>query len=216
MKVRFLLVEADTSYNVLLGRPCLNAFGAIVSTPHLTMKYPTRRGTICTVRANQKTARECYAAGLRIYPKEAKRRVSRSEVALADLDPRTNTDDRLELVGETQPILIGSSTDQTTSIARGLPDKIKKELRTMLWKNRDLFAWTAADMSGIHPSVMAHRLSLYKEARPVSQKKRKMGDEKRRAVESEVRKLKEAGFVKEVTYTTWLANVVMVKKANGK
>ncbi|XP_014511822.1 uncharacterized protein LOC106770532 [Vigna radiata var. radiata] len=32
-KVRFLLVEANTSYNALLGRPCLNTFGAIVSTP---------------------------------------------------------------------------------------------------------------------------------------------------------------------------------------
>lgn len=42
--VRFLLVEASTAYNVLLGRPCLNSFGAIVSTPHLTLKYPTGRG----------------------------------------------------------------------------------------------------------------------------------------------------------------------------
>ncbi|XP_014524092.1 uncharacterized protein LOC106780328 [Vigna radiata var. radiata] len=216
MKVRFILVDATTAYNVLLGRPCLNAFGAIVSTPHLTMKYPTRRGTICTVRANQKTARECYAAGLRMYTKEVKRKVSRSEVALADLDPRTNIDDRLEPVGETQPILIGTKANQTTTIARGLPEVIEKELRNMLWKNQDLFAWMAADMLGIHPSVMSHKLSLYKDARPVSQKKRKMGDEKRRAVEEEVRKLKEAGFVKEVTYTTWLANVVMVKKANGK
>ncbi|XP_047163972.1 uncharacterized protein LOC124833515 [Vigna umbellata] len=33
LRVRFLLVEANTSYNALLGRPCLNAFGAIVSTP---------------------------------------------------------------------------------------------------------------------------------------------------------------------------------------
>ncbi|XP_014523756.1 uncharacterized protein LOC106780034 [Vigna radiata var. radiata] len=118
MKVRFLLVEAHTSYNVLIGRPCLNAFGAIVSTPHLTMKYPTQKGTICTVRANQKTARECYATGLRIYPKEERRKMSRSEVALADLDPRTNTEDRLEPVGETQPIMI----------ARGLPAEIEKEL----------------------------------------------------------------------------------------
>ena len=41
VRVRFLLVEANTSYNVLLGRPCLNAFGAIVSTLHLTMKFPS-------------------------------------------------------------------------------------------------------------------------------------------------------------------------------
>lgn len=60
-RVRYLLVEANTAYNVLLGRPCLNVCGAIISTPHLTMKYPTSRGTICTIRAYQKTTRECYA-----------------------------------------------------------------------------------------------------------------------------------------------------------
>ena len=32
----------------------------------------------------------------------------------------------------------------------------------------------------------------------------------------EVRKLQEAGFIREVYYPYWLANVVMVKKANGK
>ncbi|XP_014498742.1 uncharacterized protein LOC106759880 [Vigna radiata var. radiata] len=52
LQVRFLLVEADTSYNALLGRPCLNAFGAIISTPHLVLKYPADRGRVCTVRAN--------------------------------------------------------------------------------------------------------------------------------------------------------------------
>lgn len=40
-RVRYLLVEANTSYNILLGQPCLNAFGAIVSISNLTMKYPT-------------------------------------------------------------------------------------------------------------------------------------------------------------------------------
>ncbi|XP_014517467.1 uncharacterized protein LOC106774959 [Vigna radiata var. radiata] len=54
LRVRFLLVEANTSYNALLGRPCLNAFGAIVSTPHLVMKFPSESGAICTIRADQK------------------------------------------------------------------------------------------------------------------------------------------------------------------
>ena len=32
----------------------------------------------------------------------------------------------------------------------------------------------------------------------------------------EVRKLLKAGFIREVYYPDWLANVVMVKKNNGK
>ncbi|XP_014523638.1 uncharacterized protein LOC106779933 [Vigna radiata var. radiata] len=215
-KVRYLLVDANTSYNVLLGRPCLNSFGAIVSTPHLTMKYPTSRGTICTIRADQKVARECYAAGLKMYPRETRRRTGGASVAMADLDPRTNTEDRLEPQGETQPMIVGTNPDQVTFIAQGLEEEMERQLRAALWRNRDLFAWTAADMPGIHPSIMAHRLSLFREARPIAQKKRKMGEEKRRAVQEEVRKLQTAGFIREVTYTTWLANVVMVKKSNGQ
>ncbi|XP_014499249.1 uncharacterized protein LOC106760312 [Vigna radiata var. radiata] len=71
-------------------------------------------------------------------------------------------------------------------------------------------------MSGIHPEVITHRLSIFREARPVTQKKRRLGTEKRAVVQKEVDKLISAGFIHEITYTTWLANVVMVKKSNGQ
>ena len=40
--------------------------------------------------------------------------------------------------------------------------------------------------------------------------------ERDKAVAEEVRKLLKADFIREVYYPDWLANVVMVKKANGK
>ena len=40
--------------------------------------------------------------------------------------------------------------------------------------------------------------------------------ERDKAIAKEVRKLLEAGFIQEVYYPNWLANVVMVKKADGK
>ncbi|XP_014492445.1 uncharacterized protein LOC106754892 [Vigna radiata var. radiata] len=52
LRVRFLLVEANTAYNAIFGRPCLNAFGAIMSIPHLAMKFPSEKGNICTVKAD--------------------------------------------------------------------------------------------------------------------------------------------------------------------
>ena len=36
------------------------------------------------------------------------------------------------------------------------------------------------------------------------------------AIKEEVQKLTVAKFIREVYYPDWLANVVMVKKANGK
>nr|KYP48897.1 Retrovirus-related Pol polyprotein from transposon opus [Cajanus cajan] len=71
-------------------------------------------------------------------------------------------------------------------------------------------------MPGIDPKVMCHKLSVCREAKPIAQRKRKVGTERKLAVENEVAKLLEAKFIREIQYTTWLANVVMVKKPNGK
>ncbi|XP_047171701.1 uncharacterized protein LOC124839814 [Vigna umbellata] len=193
LKVRFLLVEANTSYNALLGRPCLNAFRAIVSTPHLTLKYPSNEGRICTVNADQRMAWECYVAGLKMEPWTPRARARRVEVAMADMDPRTNTEDRMEPLGELQSCSLGEKEEQYTSIGGNLEDDQKEAIGGTLRDNKDLFAWTATDMPGIHPSIMSHKLSFFRAARPVAQKKQRPGEEKRRAVDEEVKKLMEGG-----------------------
>jgi hypothetical protein len=43
-----------------------------------------------------------------------------------------------------------------------------------------------------------------------------MSEEKVAAAKAEVQRLLNAGFIREVAYPQWLANVVMVKKKNGK
>ena len=54
------------------------------------------------------------------------------------------------------------------------------------------------------------------ECKPIQQKQRIFAPEHNKAVTKEVEKLSEADFIKEVFYLDWLANVVMVKKSNGK
>jgi len=56
IKIMYLIVDACTSYNVLLGRSSLNKLGAIVSTPHLAMKFPTEKCEITTIYVNQRDA----------------------------------------------------------------------------------------------------------------------------------------------------------------
>jgi len=68
----------------------------------------------------------------------------------------------------------------------------------------------------VDPLVASHKLSIYKEARYVSQKKCRLGEERRLAAKAEANKLLNAGFIEEAQYTTWLSNVVLLKKANGK
>jgi len=78
----------------------------------------------------------------------------------------------------------------------------EKLLADVIYRNKNLFAWTAAYMSSIHPDVMSHKLTIFKEARPVARKKMKMGEERRQMMEGEVKKLLEVGFIWEIKYTT--------------
>ena len=73
-----------------------------------------------------------------------------------------------------------------------------------------MFAYSHEDMPGIDPSVMVHRLNVSPSFPLIWQKKRVFAQERDRAI-AEVGKLQEAGFIREVYYPDWLANVVMVR-----
>ena len=62
--VRFLIVDAPSAYNMLLGRPSLNAIRVVPSAYHMVIKLPTANG-IGTVRGNQPIAKECYSASMK-------------------------------------------------------------------------------------------------------------------------------------------------------
>ena len=79
-----------------------------------------------------------------------------------------------------------------------------------------MFAGSREDMLGINPSIIVHRLNVSPSFSPICQKKHVFAQERDKAIVEEVRKLQEANFIREVYYPDWLANVVMVKKANGK
>jgi hypothetical protein len=65
-------------------------------------------------------------------------------------------------------------------------------------------------------SIIEHKLQVNPSIKLRKQKLRKMYDEKVTAAKSEVQRLLDAGFIREVQYPSWLANVVMAKKNNGK
>ena len=105
---------------------------------------------------------------------------------------------------------------KSTRIGADLEGQIKKDLIHFLRENIDVFAWSHEDMSGIDPSVITHRMNIYPSSKPVRQKKMVFALEKDNVIKKEVRKLTLVKFIWEVYYPNWLANVVMVKKANGK
>ena len=109
-----------------------------------------------------------------------------------------------------------NNPERCTRVGVDLNEKIKKDLVQFLKKNIDVFAWSHEDMPSIDPSVITHSLNVRPSSKPVRQKKKVFALEKDNAIKDEVQKLIVAKFIREVYYPDWLANVVMVKKANGK
>jgi hypothetical protein len=82
--------------------------------------------------------------------------------------------------------------------------------------NADIFTWSPSNMPGIPREVAEHSLDILPHSRAMQQRLRRFDEERRQAIVVELRKLLEAGFIKEVFSPTCLANPVLVKRKNGK
>ena len=63
--IRYLVVNANSAYNILLGRPALNRLRAVSSTRHMKMKLPDLSGKVIVVKSDQEEASKCYENSLK-------------------------------------------------------------------------------------------------------------------------------------------------------
>ena len=85
-----------------------------------------------------------------------------------------------------------------------------------LRKNVDVFAWDAYEALGVDPNFICHHLNVNPSITSRRQSPRRPSKEHVEAVKHEVTKLKQVRAIKEVFYSHWLANTVVVKKKTGK
>ncbi|XP_025703987.1 uncharacterized protein [Arachis hypogaea] len=111
--IQFLIVNCYSPYNIILGRPALNIFRAVVSTLHLCVKFPVLENKIATVYADHQEARQCYNAGLKpVQTKQEARpqvqaiHTSASPATLADLDPREDLGERPRSMDNLQQVTL--------------------------------------------------------------------------------------------------------------
>ena len=167
------------------------------------IKFPTEYG-IGELQGDQVAARECYIAMLEMEDHQQTMCIG---------EQRTIA----EPVEELEEVMIDESRPgRTTRMGTLANPMVRQNLASFLRMNQDVFTWSHEDMPGIDPSVIVHRLNFNSDSSPVRQKKRVFTQERDKAVAKEVRKLLEAGFIREVYYPDWLANVVMVRKNNEK
>ncbi|KAK3014466.1 hypothetical protein RJ639_009015 [Escallonia herrerae] len=184
----FVVVRVPSAYNAILGRPALNKLQAVVSTYHLKMKFPTEHG-IGEVKGDQTTARQCYVTSCRSKNKEA--------LIIEDLqeDSKMQRGEPIEdLVSiEVYP----GEENKTVHIGSNLKEDTKLKLVNLLRTYADIFAWTAADMPGIDPKIITHRLNVDPTKKRVKQKKRTFAPERQEKIEEE-----EDGLRKPIYYVS--------------
>ena len=71
-------------------------------------------------------------------------------------------------------------------------------------------------MSWIDVEVMEHLLVIDPKHRPMKERVRGHAPKRQKVITKEIDKLLNAGFIREVSYLSWISNVVLIKKANDK
>ena len=103
---------------------------------------------------------------------------------------------------------------RTTKVGALLSPNLRKEFENFLLENADVLTWTHEDMPRIDPNLMVHRLNVDPSHKVVQQRRRVFTLERYEVIKLEVEKLRKAGFIEELVYPSWLANVVLVKKSS--
>ena len=153
-------------------------------------------------------ARECYSASMK--------QKAIDNIYMDEIDMRDEVFTRPEPSEELEPVSLNEDPEHLTYIGSKLAEDLKSLLTHFLRQNKDVFAWKQVDMGGIDPTIITHRLNVSPSFKPIKQKRRSFAPERQKAINEEVGKLLQAGAIREVEYPEWLANVVLVKKANDK
>ena len=116
---RFLIVDAPSAYNMLLGRPSLKAIKAIPSANYMMIKFPTMN-RVGMVRGDQWVAREFYTASMKQNAVDS--------VNVDELDMRDEVLTRPEPSEELEPISLDDDPEHLAYIGSKLAKDLKGPL----------------------------------------------------------------------------------------
>jgi hypothetical protein len=69
-------------------------------------------------------------------------------------------------------------------------------------------------MPGVPRELVEHALNVDPKAKPVKQPLRRFDEPKRKAIASELHRLENTGFIREIKASTWVSNPVIIPKKN--
>jgi hypothetical protein len=208
-QVVFDIVDMEYPYNAIIGRGTLNAFEAILHPAYLCMKIQSEQGPI-VVHGSQEAARKAEGSWTDL---KAIHNINETEA----YHPYKHKREKAASADQPKPMLLCEDiAEQKVLLGSQLSDEQEKTSLRFLFNNKYVFAWTANDLCGVNRDIIEHSLNVDSSFRLRKERLWKMFDDKAEGARNEVKRLLSAGVIREVTYPEWLANTVMVKKANGK
>ncbi|XP_071696786.1 uncharacterized protein [Rutidosis leptorrhynchoides] len=137
--LNFVVVRSQSRFNIIMGRETLCEFGAIVSTVHGMMKFPTPLG-VATI----------FSDRISIV----------GQVELSQQPMMPNEKGENVFVNHSFP-------EKVIQIGNTLSNETKSALCELLANNADVFAWQESDMTGVPLSVTEHHLNANPSLTPV-------------------------------------------------
>ncbi|XP_015947439.1 uncharacterized protein LOC107472422 [Arachis duranensis] len=162
--IQYLVVDCFSPYNLILGRPFLNKFGAIVSTVHLCVKFPLQGNQVATIHGDHKEARQCYNISMKFQNCSTQQvnnvNLNQRGDTLADLDPRADVLERPKPSDDLQKVYFNNDPNKFTYVGTSITTTELQAITSFLQENAELFAWKPADMPCIDPQVISHKLAI--------------------------------------------------------
>jgi hypothetical protein len=100
-------------------------------------------------------------------------------------------------------------------IRANLPLQVKEQLVECYVRNTNLFSWNVVKMPRIELSIAIHSRTVNRDFQHMVQRRKKL-PEKAKATKKVVQDMIKADFVIEAKYTTWLSNILIVRKSKNK
>ncbi|GJS82151.1 reverse transcriptase domain-containing protein [Tanacetum coccineum] len=181
---KFAVVKSPSPYNALRGRTGMTSLGAVASTIHSMIKFPTLNG-IATVATTRETLRECKQI-------EEAQALSR-RACVTDPTP-------MQTISEVANprVLLASVETRFQRPGKELMQIDDMEERRQLDKRKKPPSLTPADMTGIPRAITEHSLDTYPHIKPKVQKKRSLSPDRRKVVTDEVNEWLKAGIIRRV------------------
>jgi hypothetical protein len=124
-------------------------------------------------------------------------------------NPNKQIDEALEFI-------IGMEMDpRMVKIGKGTTEKERMEILDLIREFKYTFTWNCDELKAYRGDAIQHDIPLTEGAKRFRQKLRHINPKLARQIKKELQKMVDAGIIAPIRYSSWMSNLVVVRKKNG-